>query len=71
MVGHWYDNKIQFCRLLTEINDNVEFTDEQKTAIEESMDLKWKHIEELFERAQNDFDAVKLELLNDSRKEVL
>lgn len=58
----WEDNSLQFPRLLAEIYA-VGLTDEQWTGLADSMDLELEFVNELFERAQEEWDAIKERLL--------
>ena len=61
-MDKWKNNNIQFPRLLAEIDAVVEFTGQQKDELCISMDLEWSDIEEIFERAQIEFDKIKAKL---------
>ena len=55
----WHDNAIQFTRLLAEIAANCELTDAMYDALCESMALQRSDIDELFGRAQVQFEEIK------------
>lgn len=55
----WLDNNIQFPRLLAEIQINCNFTEDYKERLCDAMDVEWKDIENLFERAVVEFDIIK------------
>lgn len=55
----WLDNSIQFPRLLSEIHAEIVFTEAQRLALCETMDLNWEDIEELFSRADCEFEGIK------------
>ena len=61
-VDLWFDNNIQFARLLGEMNAVVDFNEDQKTALCESMDLEWSQICELLDRAQEIWDIQKTKI---------
>lgn len=54
----WYNNSIQFPRLIDEIQA-VGLTEDQWDALLESMDLESDELAELFERAQSIWDSIK------------
>ncbi len=54
----WDDNYIQFCRLLAEIRA-VSLTTEQYDQLQESMDLGYEDIDEVFDRAQLEWERAK------------
>lgn len=54
----WQDNSIQFPRLLAEIRA-VGLSDIQMEALSVSMGLEQARIEELFERAETEFQKIK------------
>jgi len=56
--GLWADNRIQFPRLLAEIN-SVGLTPKQYRDLSESMDLTTEEIDELFDRAIQEWEAIK------------
>jgi ElaB/YqjD/DUF883 family membrane-anchored ribosome-binding protein len=58
MKNAWKNNKIQFPRLLSEIRA-IGLTAEQYSFLEESTDLSVAEIDELFERAEEEFDKIK------------
>lgn len=58
-IGTWGDDSVQFARLLCEINANVEFTDEQWISILESMDITSARLNELFNRAHQEWEKAK------------
>ena len=55
----WNKNEVQFPRLLSEIFATVEFTKEQREALCESMDLEYEDIQEIFRRAEDEWDSIK------------
>ena len=57
----WEDNSIQFPRLLTEICATYNTTDEDFEALCESMDLSKDEVNELFDRAQEEWEEIKQE----------
>ena len=57
MKDLWNDNSIQFPRLLAEILATQENLDME--ALSESMGLEIARIEELFERADTEFEKIK------------
>lgn len=61
-IDNWSNNHVQFTRLLEEIRANINFTDEQKSDLEISMDLDWENIEDIFERAMYEFEEIKEQL---------
>ena len=54
----WKDNKIQFARLIAEIN-SVGLSKKQYKELGESMDLSITEINELFDRAIEEFEKSK------------
>jgi uncharacterized protein (UPF0128 family) len=54
----WDNNHIQFCRLLAEIRA-VSLTTEQYDQLQESMDLGYEDIDEVFARAEIEWMRVK------------
>lgn len=57
---NWFNNNIQFPRLLAELYAaGVLLQPALVKQLEESMDLKYYDIEELFERAQSEWDDIK------------
>jgi len=54
----WENNHIQFCRLLAEIR-TVSLTTEQYDQLQESMDLGYEDIDEVFARAEIEWMRVK------------
>ena len=55
----WNNNRIQFARLISEIYANVEFTEADWQALEDSMDLSREEILGLFERADEEWQRTK------------
>lgn len=55
----WEKDALQFPRLLSEMYATLEFTDQQKRALCESMDLRWEDILELMERADAKWQKIK------------
>jgi len=62
-VSHWYNDKVQFARLLDEIAANIAFSDKDCRSLEASMNLPRKDIWNIFERAQDYFTKVKEDLV--------
>lgn len=58
----WDDNTIQFARLLAEINA-VGLTMNQYQQICDSTDLGVMDIDELLERAEKEFEEIKLQMI--------
>lgn len=58
----WERNDIQFPRLIAEINATVELTKRQRTELCESMDLEPSDIDELFDRADEEWERIKSEI---------
>ena len=58
----WEDNSIQFPRLLAEICATVDITPKDFEALQESMDLTEDEINELFDRAQEEWEEIKNEV---------
>lgn len=54
----WKNNKVQFARLLAEI-EAVGLTGDQRKSLCDSMDLDLVELDELFERAQTEFQTIK------------
>lgn len=54
----WENDHLQFARLLGEMVATIELTQEQVTALSESMDLPVEEIHNLMDRAQNAWDDV-------------
>ena len=61
-MNKWNNNKIQFPRLLAEIASSSALTDEVMSELRESMDLSNDEINELFDRAQNEWNRIKEEI---------
>lgn len=59
---NWNNNTIQFARLLAEINATVDISDKDFASLCESMDLSKTHVLALFERANDAFEAAKVNL---------
>ena len=57
----WEDNNIQFPRLLAEIASTVEITEPQFAELCASMDLSRDEVNELFERAEVEWQRIKEE----------
>ena len=57
----WEDISIQFPRLLAEICATVDISPEDFEALKESMDLSKEEINELFDRAQEEWEEIKQE----------
>ena len=55
----WNDDNIQFPRLLAEIQATVDIRVEDYERICESMDLEADEVDELFDRAQNQWERIK------------
>ena len=60
--SNWNKNSIQFPRLINEI-EAIGLTDEQHNNLCDSMDLEPEDIDELFDRAQREFDNIKRDVL--------
>lgn len=58
MKNLWENNQVQFSRLLAEIN-SIGLTKEQYQELSESMDLEIEFIDELFDRAIDDWEEHK------------
>lgn len=56
----WNDNRLQFARLISELQVAGAFTNEVITALEEATDLSKDEIFELIERADKTFELAKL-----------
>ncbi len=56
---NWNNDKIQFARLLGEMNAVVDFTTDQKKDLCESMNLSWDEIGDILCRAQDTWDDIK------------
>lgn len=61
----WNDDSIQFPRLITEIRANVDISNKEWDDMCNSMDLSYGKIEQLFNRADKEWEKIKEE----SRKE--
>lgn len=61
MTALWDDNRVQFPRLLSEIYATLDFSDEQRRALCEAMDLSEDELMELFERADDEWQVLKEE----------
>lgn len=62
MVEKWFDNSIQFPRLIAELEAAGAFTDEVYRELSESMDLPDDRISELVDRAQVEWQKAKAKL---------
>jgi hypothetical protein len=58
----WNNDKVQFARLISELESAGAFTSNVVETLCESMDLSVGEIDEIVERAQNSFDEVKSNL---------
>ena len=58
--ANWENNAIQFPRLIAEICANVEFKPEHWKDLQESMDLSEDKLNELFDRANDTWENIKL-----------
>jgi len=58
----WNKNSIQFPRLLSEICA-IGLTEDQKTELCDNMDIDENELDELFNRAQRDFERIKERVL--------
>ena len=56
---NWRDNSIQFPRLISEIGATIDFTNKEWNDLCESMDLSQGEINDLFDRAQLKWEAIK------------
>jgi len=59
----WRDNSIQFPRLIAEINANVDISDEDWKSLCESMDINGTELNDLFDRADTEWERIKNETL--------
>ena len=59
--ANWNNNSIQFTRLLAEICAVVDISEDQKTELCNSMDITPLELDELFDRAQDDWEKIKRE----------
>ncbi len=59
MKSKWENNSIQFPRLIAEINGIVDISKKEWRSLCESMDLTSDEVEELFERAQIQWQKIK------------
>jgi len=57
----WEDNTIQFPRLIAEICANVEFKPEHWQDLQDSMNITEDELNELFDRANDEWEAKKSE----------
>ena len=57
--GTWGDNSVQFPRLLAEISANVGISSADWAGLCESMDLNHDELEELFNRAHEEWERIK------------
>jgi hypothetical protein len=62
MNQKWLDNKIQFPRLLAEIYAIGGLSGDQMRQLCDSMDLEPDEINQLFDRAQDEWDRIKARL---------
>lgn len=58
-VSPWDDNSIQFPRLICEINACVDIRGKDWQTLCESMDLQEEDVEELFDRANDEWEKIK------------
>jgi len=58
----WNNDLIQFARMLTEIQANISFSNEEWEDLKESTDLTGDEIEQVFARAERVFDKAKGEI---------
>ena len=58
MSDLWKDNSIQFPRLIAEIIANVNINEMEMRSLRESMDLSQAEVNELFDRAQEEWDEI-------------
>jgi len=61
MSNLWENNRVQFIRLISEINA-IGLSPEQYQELSESMDLEIEFIDELFDRAEVEWQEHKKEL---------
>lgn len=64
----WNNNRIQFPRLLAEINSVVGLDEKEIEALCESMDLRPHEIYELFDRAEKEWTTIKQRTVPPSRR---
>lgn len=55
----WKDDRVQFARLITEINATWDLTEFQWDSLLDAMDLKTEEMDELFERAHSAWEKAK------------
>ena len=59
MSDTWNDNSIQFPRLIAEIIANVNIGEDEMADLRNSMDLNQWEVNELFDRAQAEWERIK------------
>jgi hypothetical protein len=59
MKNKWKDNEVQFPRLIAEIRANVKISRNDWKALCKSMDLTEAEVDELFDRADDDWEFIK------------
>lgn len=64
----WFDNSVQFPRLLSEILSVMSISEEDWTALSESMNLDIPEINELFNRACREWETIKENVFNEGNK---
>lgn len=57
--NRWYNDLLQFSRLISEVEAAGGFTEELYQELQTSMDLEAGHIDELIDRAQENWEAYK------------
>lgn len=62
MNKNWKNNKIQFPRLIAEINANVKISRNDWKSLCESMGLSEGDVQSLFDRAENEWEKIKAKL---------
>ena len=56
---NWENNAIQFPRLIAEICANIEFKPKHWKDLQDSMDLSEDELNELFDRANDEWEKIK------------
>lgn len=62
----WKDNSIQFPRLIAEISANVNISEDDWNSLCESMDLNDDELNELFDRADAEWNKIKESIVKSS-----
>jgi len=60
----WNDNSIQFPRLIAEVRANVEISDKEWQDMCDSMDITPVELEQLFNRANDEWEMIKEDTFN-------